>query len=85
MKAHIEKARQSLGELGALSAKTEAAERRILELAEKRREEVHAAIERTRPGVECAPDSSQDRYLALIEERGKLDTVISRAREALGL
>ena len=85
MKAHIERAQQSLGELGALSAKTEAAERRILERAEQRREEVQAAIDRARTGVECAPDSSQDRYLALIEERGRLDTVISRAREALGM
>lgn len=84
MKAHMGRARHALGELGALSAKTEAAERRILERALQRRDEVHAAVERARLGVECAPDASQDRYLRLIKERGQLDNVIARARKALG-
>lgn len=84
MKAHIERARHSLGELGSLSAKTEAAERRILERAQQRRDDVQAEIDRCRPGVEAAPESSQDRYLALIKERGVLDTVIARAVSVLG-
>lgn len=84
MKRHIENTRAHLGELHGLAAKTEAAERRILERAMSRLDEVNAAIERLRPGVETAPGASQDRYLALIEERGQLGTVIAKARQALG-
>jgi hypothetical protein len=84
MKRHIENTRAHLGELHGLAAKTEAAERRILERAEARLDEVNAALERLRPGVEAAPDKSQDRYLALIEERGQLNTVIAKSRQVLG-
>lgn len=83
MKAHIERTRTHLGELAGLSAKTEAAERRILEGAEKRLAEVQSAIERARPGLEGAPDAAQQRYLDLVAERGQLNTVIARARKAL--
>lgn len=84
MKRHIENTRTHLGELHGLAAKTEAAERRILERATARLDEVNAAIERLHPGVETAPDASQDRYLSLITERGQLGTVIAKARQALG-
>lgn len=84
MKRHIEKTRAHLGELGKLSAKTEAAERRILERASARLDEVNASLERLRPGVEAAPERSQDRYVKLVEERGQLQTVIAKARAALG-
>jgi hypothetical protein len=84
MKRHIENTRAHLGELHGLAAKTEAAERRILSSAEARLDEVNAALERLRPGVEAAPDKSQDRYLALVEERGQLNTVIAKARQVLG-
>ncbi len=83
MKAHIEKARASIGDLGALADKTEAAERRILSAAKERLDAVQADIESLRPGLEAAADSQQDRYLELIEERGKLNTVIARAEKAL--
>jgi hypothetical protein len=84
VKRHIENTRAHLGELHGLAAKTEAAERRILERATARLDEVNAAIERLRPGVETAPGASQDRYLSLITERGQLATVIAKARQALG-
>ena len=84
MKRHIDNTRAHLGELHGLAAKTEAAERRILERAEARLEEVSAAIERQRPGVEAASDSSQDRYLSLVEERGQLEIVIAKAKKILG-
>ncbi|MNP08943.1 hypothetical protein D3C76_1010300 [compost metagenome] len=83
MKEHMDKARGQLGELGALAGKTEAAERKILAQAEKRLAEVQAAIERAGAGVEGAPEAAQDRYLALVTERGQLNTVIARARQAL--
>lgn len=83
MKKHIERTRRSLGELNSLSAKTEAAERRILEQAERRHAEVLAALERARPGVEGAPEAAQERYTDLVKERGQLEAVIAKAKVAL--
>lgn len=84
MKRHISNTRGQLGDLHGLAAKTEAAERRILEQATRRLDEVNAAIERARPGVESAPENAQDRYLGLVQERGQLNVVIAKARKALG-
>lgn len=84
MSAHIEKARDQIGELAGLANKTEASEKRILEAAEKRLVEVQAAIEEARPGVEAAADDKQDQYLELINERGQLNTVIAKSKAALG-
>lgn len=83
MKRHMEKARAHLGELHDLATKTEHTERNILAAAEKRHAEVCKAIERTRPGVEAAPESAQQRYTDLVSERGQLDVVIAKARKAL--
>lgn len=85
MSAHIEKARDQIGELAGLANKTEASEKRILEAAEKRLVEVQAAIEEARPGVEAASDDKQDQYLDLINERGQLNTVIAKSKAALAL
>jgi multidrug resistance efflux pump len=85
VKRHIENTRKQLGELGDMAAKTEAAERRILERATARLDQVNAELERSRPGIEAAPDKSQDRYTALIQERGQLNLVVAKARKALGL
>lgn len=83
MKAHIKKVHDQLGDLAGLSAKTEAAERKILDAAEKRLATVQAAIERAAAGVEAATDDTQQRYLDLITERGQLHTVIAKAKQAL--
>ena len=83
MKRHIAKTREQLGELASLASKTEADERRILERAQARLDQVNAMIERQRPGVEAAPDAAQDRYLSLVEERGQIQMVIAKARQAL--
>lgn len=84
MKRHIANTRDQLGELHGLAAETEAAERRILAQAERRLEQVNAMIERQRPGVEAAPAAGQDRYTALITERGQLQSIIAKSRDALG-
>lgn len=84
MKAHADKVRKKLGELASLTARTEEDERRILDRAVKRRDVVQAAIERARPGIETAPEEGQERYQALITERGHLDLVIARANKTLG-
>lgn len=83
MKRHISDTRAHLGELDGLAKKTEASERGILQRATARLEQVEAMIERQRPGVEAAPDSAQDRYVTLVEERGRLQIVIAKSKEAL--
>lgn len=83
MKAHIDKTRAQLGDLGSLAKQTEAAERRILSSATKRLKEVQSSIGRMQAGADSAPDKEQQRYLELIEERGKLHTVIANAKESL--
>lgn len=83
MKKHIENTRAHLGELQGLAAQTEATERRILSSAEKRLDQVNAEIGRAEPGIDGAPDNSQNRYLDLVQERGRLHIVITKARKAL--
>jgi len=85
MKKHISDTRTHLGELNSLANKTDKAERQILERASARLEEVNAQIKRAQPGLEGAPDASQDRYLELVQERGQLQMVIAKARSVLGL
>jgi hypothetical protein len=79
----MDKARGDLGALGKLSDKTEAAERAIMKRAAARLRVVNAQLERLRPGIEGAPDASQDRYTDLVSERGQLHVVISKAQAAL--
>lgn len=83
MKRHIERTQEHIGELAGLADRTERTERRILEQAEKRHSEVMTAIERARPGIEAAPDDAQQRYQDLVAERGQLEIVIARAKQAL--
>ena len=84
MKRHISNTRDRLGDLAGLADRTERTERRILEQAEKRLDEVQAALERARPGIESAPDAAQQRYQDLVAERGQLNMVIAQARQVLG-
>lgn len=83
MKAHIEKTKSYLGELAALQAKSERAERKILESAEARLAVVQGQIERAQVGIEAVSDEAQDRYVELVSERGKLHMVIAKARKNL--
>lgn len=76
MKQHIENTRRQLGELGAMSAKTEAAERRILADAEKMLADVSAKIE-------AARSKDTDEYMRMVEERGRLQQIIAQARNVL--
>lgn len=80
----MENVRAGLSDLAGLAGKTESAERKILAAAEKRLAAVQAELERARPGVEASPEKAQDRYLELVKERGQLELVISKARQALG-
>lgn len=79
MKQHIENTRRQLGELGAMSAQNEAMERQIMERAQKLLADVESKIEPAR----AASTSKPDDYMALIEERGRLQQVIAQARAVL--
>lgn len=83
MRRHIERTHAQLADLAALAEKTERAERRILEQAEKRLDAVNAELERRRPGVEAASDDDQQHYTDLVAERGHLHQVIAKAHAAL--
>lgn len=83
MKRHIEKTRAHLGELHGLAAKTEAAEHAILKSAKERLAAVNGQLQRLRPGIEAAPENSQERYTDLVAEAGQLQLVIGKAKAAL--
>lgn len=59
------------------------AEKQILELAESRAEVVEREIERLRP-LSLADDAAGDRYMELVNERGRLANVMALARRHLG-
>lgn len=80
MNKHIDTTRRHLGELAAMSDKTEAAERKILARAEGMLAKVEADIEKVRP---TAMVDGADRYQELIAERGRLHQVIAQAKAVL--
>jgi hypothetical protein len=80
MHSQIQTTTRHLGELAAMSRQTEAAERRILEVATKRLADVQDDIAKTRP---AAITTHGDAYMALIQERGQLNQVIAQARRVL--
>lgn len=82
MKQQIDNTRRQLGELSALSAKTDAAERKILDAAQKRREWVVGQIAELRPRALLESEAGEQ-YQSLVEERAKLDIVIAQAQRQL--
>lgn len=79
---HIDAAAARLAHLGALSAHTDSVERNILAAAEKRLEIVEADLSSLRPRVNLE-EGAASRYQELVLERGNLNLVIARAKEAL--
>lgn len=75
----IDNTRRQLGELGAMAAKTEAAERRILKRAEEMLAEVEGKIEKARADVVSNPEA----YMHLIEERGRIQQIVAQAKAVL--
>lgn len=67
-----------LSNLAGLSARTDAAEQRILDAAVRRLDEVQARIEVLRPDAALG---SGDEYQRLILERGRLGLVIEQAKK----
>jgi hypothetical protein len=83
MKPAINDTRRQLGELGAMSAQVEQAERQILERAEKRLQEVEVELQKLRTAALAHDDDAPTRYQELVLERGKLHQVIAQARQHL--
>lgn len=79
---HRAAAAKRLAHLGGLAARTDAAERRILDAAEDRLRIVRAELDQLRPRA-LADDAAAERYQALTLESGQLDTVIANARAVL--
>jgi hypothetical protein len=75
--------RSRIADLSALAAKTQATERRILERAERRLEQIAGRLEEIKPRV-LLDESLSDEYQRLILERGKLGLVVAQARRVLG-
>ena len=80
---HLATALRHLGELGQMSAKTEANEREILRRAEARLTEVERTIGEKRASAVTDQQASAD-YMAAVKERGQLHQVIAQARSVLG-
>jgi len=70
--------RSDLAGLAADGAKAAASGGRIVEAAQRRREEVTAEMDRLRPTV-LTDDQAADQYMRLTAERGQLDMVLARS------
>jgi hypothetical protein len=75
--------RRQLGELAAMQAQTDAAERRILEIAEHKLDELEKSLASARTDAMTGGDQAKAHYADLIHERGRLNIVIANARKVL--
>lgn len=74
----------SLSDLQALGAKTEQAERSILEQATRMLDDLSGQIKAAQDAAKLGDAEAEARYQKLVLDRGKLNITIARAREALG-
>ncbi len=79
---HLDAARARLAHLGGLAARTEQAEKKILEAAQSRLEAVDADLAKLRPRVLLDPETGKQ-YQSLTMERGQLQTVIGQSQQHL--
>lgn len=82
MNEHIENVRRRIGELASLDAQTDAAERKILERAEKRLEAVQARMDELHPRA-VVDNAAGTEYLTLAKERHQLNVIIETAKRNL--
>lgn len=80
---HIAAARARLSHLGGIAARTEEAERRILDAAEERMGIVSQELAQLGPRVNLDA-AAANRYQALTLERGRLGVVAAQSRQVLG-
>lgn len=75
--------RRQLADLSGLQAKTDAAERQILSSATRRLGMVNAMLRVVERGARQGDPDAEVQYQALVLERGELNIVIAKARQAL--
>ena len=75
--------KRKLAELGAMSSRTDAAERRILESAESQLQKMQARIAEIRSAA-LLKGTDTDEYQRLIADRHRLQVVVAQARKNLG-
>lgn len=85
MTTEIEKIRRQLGELAALEAKTEQAERKILERAESLLADLEGKLPDLRRRALTGDEEAERAYQDAILERGRLQQVIAQSRAVLGM
>ncbi len=83
MKQHIENTRRQLGELGAMSAQNEAVERKILARSQELLKKIDSEIDDARANAMSGDDAAKSHYTGMVEERGRLQQVISQANAIL--
>ncbi len=80
MQDHIDTTQKHLGELATMAHQTHEAERKIM----ARAEEMLAEVEKDLPAARVAAHTGgDDKYMHLIEQRGRLQQVIAQARRIL--
>ena len=82
MSDHAANVRRQLGELSDLGRKTVAAERRILESAERQIETIKSRILELRP-MAMLDEKAGEEYQSLMENRQRLQAVVAQARSNL--
>lgn len=84
MKQNLDTTRRQLGELEAMAHRTAEDERRILARAEELLAEVESELTGDVGSIALAGDAAaEERYLHLVEERGRLQQVIASAQQVL--
>ena len=83
MQPNPDKVRSNLGELAAMAAQTEEAERKILKMATERLAVVEGQLESARAAALAGGDQEGAKYQELINERGTLHQVIAKAKAIL--
>lgn len=85
MEHHIENTRRQLGELGAMAQQTEDMERRIMSIAQERLSGLEGQMDAARTAALAGGDEAKQHYSDLVMERGRLNQVIARSRQELGI
>lgn len=83
MKKTTDNTKRKLAELGALSSRTDGAERRILESAESKLQKMQARIAELRHAAMLGGAEAEE-YQRLVADRHRLQVVVAQARKNLG-
>lgn len=82
-KQNIEKIRRNLGELAAMQSQVLQMEKKILSHAQAMLAKVQKELVSSEVKAKAGGETEQEAYQELIQERGRLNIVISKAQKAL--